>query len=441
MHASRLILLAALASAPLAACEDGASTQSADAAPPIDAEWPDARPQLPFAVGLSQVSADIDTVASELGIAWIRQTIGWDAIEPVVAPNGLTLAQAMSAEALEAYVAEHDFTGVDAQITRLTSQGFRVIAGVGSGWNRSLPTVADGRPAAPDVLGKDEYVARQVLVVRALVERYDGDGVLDAPGSPVVTAWQVENELNEALATAVGSARFPGGIDAAQSAWADFTYVDHIFHSLVAAVRAQAQGAIVLTNFHTSVHPGIDESLMVPTWQDALTRWRGELDWIGLDAYPNYIRAAPLGGDEIGATVADAVALAETRPVIVIETGYGSGPEVLGYDEARQAMFLTQVYAAVRAAGGSGLFWFGTHTSESHSVEIDAHDVTQLARLADAYAAGDIRMVFLLILEDRAYYENHMTRVIDASGAYLGLIRQDGSHKPAWDALATEAAR
>ncbi|HID76037.1 MAG TPA: hypothetical protein EYP56_08580 [Planctomycetaceae bacterium] len=40
-----------------------------------------------------------------------------------------------------------------------------------------------------DVEGYKKYVA-------AVVERYDGDGIDDAPGSPVVRYWQVENEPN-----------------------------------------------------------------------------------------------------------------------------------------------------------------------------------------------------------------------------------------------------
>jgi hypothetical protein len=291
---------------------------------------------------------------------------------------------------------------------------------------------------APDVLGREEYVARHVLVVRALAERFDGDGYLDAPGSPVVAVWQIENELNEALATAIGGSRWPGGLDVGGSAWSDFAYVEQLFYALTGAVEQQAPHARRLVNFHTSVHPNIDATLGVPTWQDAVVRWRDHLDWIGLDSYPNYLRAAPLGATEVGDTVAAAVRLAGGRPVCVIETSYGSGPAILGYDEERQATFVTELDAAVRDNGAAGLFWFGTRTSESHGVDISARDVAILTSLSTAYAAGDVQSVFSIMGADLTYFTNHVSRVIDASGGYIGLMRADGSHKPAWDRLAAQ---
>lgn len=48
---------------------------------------------------------------------------------------------------------------------------------------------------APTAAAITDYAA----YVGALVERYDGDGVQDAPGSPVVHAWEIWNEPNNAI--------------------------------------------------------------------------------------------------------------------------------------------------------------------------------------------------------------------------------------------------
>jgi hypothetical protein len=436
-------VLVAVLGAMLAGACGGASVagEAADAGASVDAQLPDARPQLDFVVGLSHVSGGIEDIVDELGIGWVRQTIGWDALDPVVEPSGLTLAEARTEAALVAYTDGHDFAELDATIGRFVERDVKVVIGVGSGWNRSIPTVADGRPAGPDVIGREEYLARQVLVTRALVERYDGDGVMDAPGSPRATAWQVENELNEACATSVGSSRYPGGLDALQSAWCDFAFVEQVFDELVRAARTTAPDAIVMTNLHTGVRAEFGTSIGTPPWPEVLVRWRDRLDWIGLDTYPNYIQAMPLGFPEVGEAVRQAVALAETRPVLVIETGYSSGPAILGYDEDRQAMFMREAYSLTRDNGGSGLFWFGTRTSERHSVVIDERDIATLARLGEAYAAGDVRAFINLVLEDQVYFEEHLARVIDAGGAYLGLVREDGSRKPSWSILAAELTR
>ncbi len=66
----------------------------------------------------------------------------------------------------------------------------QVPEGINVLWNLSARNYTpEGSWLPRDVEGYEAYV-------RAVVERYDGDGVEDAPGSPVVRYWQVENEPN-----------------------------------------------------------------------------------------------------------------------------------------------------------------------------------------------------------------------------------------------------
>jgi hypothetical protein len=413
------------------------------AAAGCDAGTPGAGPPpRQLVVGLSNMSRQVTELAPQLGVGWVRQTIGWDDVDGLFVDAGpLTLEQAFSDEALFAYTAGHDFAAADRMVGRFTDQGILVVAGVGSGWVQAVPRLRDGRPAAPDSLGRETYLAWQVLVTRALVERYDGDGLLDAPGGVHVVAWQVENELNEAAFTAFGSQRYPFGLDALTSAWTDEAYLDQIFDQLCRAVRAADPRAIVLTNLHVSVHPELDRALDVPTWDQWLVRWRDRLDWVGIDVYPNFLTPMPIGIAEVEDRLARAIELAGDRPVYVIETGYPSGPEVLGYTEAQQADYMRATLEAVRESGAAGIFWYGTRTIETTKVRIDARDLETMDRLRAAYAEGDMRTIVQIMSEDVAYFQEHMALVMNAQQGYWGLVREDGSKKPAWDVLVEETSR
>jgi len=73
---------------------------------------------------------------------------------------------------------------------RLDDSLGEVPEGINVMWNLSARNYTlEGSWLPRDVEGYKEYV-------RAVVERYDGDGTDDAPGSPVVCYWQAENEPN-----------------------------------------------------------------------------------------------------------------------------------------------------------------------------------------------------------------------------------------------------
>ena len=439
-------------SEPSASADSGTDAPQFDASedasnPPLDDAWraPDAPTYVDagmpprFMVGLSQIRGPIVALAQQTGTHWIRQTLGWDDIERTTESNGLTLTDAMSREALETYVRTHDFTTADENVARFTRLGMEVVVGVGSGWNQAIPTLPDGRPAAPDFLGRDEYIARQVLVTRALVERFDADGYLDAEGSPRVGMIQIENELNEAVITAVGGARAPSGTDALASAWSNRAFVDQLLRALAAAVRDADPTAVITTNLHISIPANFDRLLGVDAWPRALARWVDLIDVIGLDAYPNYLRADPVEGERIGDQIRQAREIGRGRFVLVVETGYASGPSDVGFNEARQAEYLRESFTAAREAGAIGLFWYGSTTAET-PYEASPEDISALAELAAAYDTGDAS-AFVRLTSNMAYYQEHVVPLIDASSAQMGLIRADGTHKLAWDAYVAETMR
>jgi len=54
------------------------------------------------------------------------------------------------------------------------------------------PKSANGRMCPPTPQAMNKYLT----FLKAAVERYDGDGIDDAPGSPVVDVWEIDNELS-----------------------------------------------------------------------------------------------------------------------------------------------------------------------------------------------------------------------------------------------------
>jgi hypothetical protein len=108
--------------------------------------------------------------SARVGAAWVRLTgptgIRWEEIEP---SPGL-----------------HHWAATDRAVTAANRRGFKVIATIQAG-NKAYHSRQGYLPR--DMLAYGRFLTR-------LVERYDGDGTDDAPGSPVVDVWQIENEVN-----------------------------------------------------------------------------------------------------------------------------------------------------------------------------------------------------------------------------------------------------
>jgi hypothetical protein len=114
-------------------------------------------------------------LAGPAGVRWLRWELAWSRIEPAnTTPD------------------RYDFQAYDAPLLAANRAGHRLVMTVISNpaW---AATYANG---PIDRVGIDEFV--QFMV--AVAERYDGDGVADAPGSPVVDYWELYNEPDGASA-------------------------------------------------------------------------------------------------------------------------------------------------------------------------------------------------------------------------------------------------
>ncbi len=384
-----------------------------------------------FLFGLSQVPADAIPIAQEVGAKYLRPTLSWRVVEPTVTQQGLTLDAVRSDPTLVSqWSASRNWSSFDQRLGAIDAAGLVPIPIIGHGYTTTLPLLG-GQPAAPDVLGREEYLARQYLFTRAVVERYDGDGVDDVPSGLRIALWQTENELNQAFFTAIFGWRHPPLLGAFGSAWADWDYVTRILQTLRLAVKDADPTALTTMNFHTDVHPGLNEFFGQPGWLMAVRLWRDQMDVVSFDAYPNYYRAAPPDGAAVGVRARGVAAQACGRPLLVMETGYPTGPAEAGFDEAKQAQFVRDAFDSSVAAGVRGFFLFGARTSEMHTGTITPFDLQQVAYLAGFIETGDAAALLQYAFANLAYVQNQLAQVVQSVEGYWGLYRADGSEKPA----------
>lgn len=394
----------------------------------------------PLVTGLSMIREGALEVGSDLGVQVVRPPLRWIDLEQTIERTGLTRAQARRSDVIEQFIADHDWSVYDELMAEIARRGFIPFPIVGHGYANKLPLYG-GVEAVPDVLGPEEYLARQYVVTRATVERYDGDGFLDAPIDVRVRYWQVENELNQALLTAVLGWRAPRFTDALSSSWADWGYVTDVLITLVRAVKDADPSALTAMNFHTDVHAGLNHFFGQPSWEESIAEWTEWIDIVGVDAYPNYYRALPVRGDLVGERVRLAAAQGRGKPVVVLETGYPTGPAERGFSEEQQAMFLEQAFETSQAEGALGILWFGSRTSDMHTVDITREDLDALEVLAMSFEQGDGATLIRFALENEPYIRTQLRDVLLSVEEYWGVVRPDGSHKPAWNTFATYAAR
>ena len=108
------------------------------------------------------------------GATWLRVSLNWRMVEPV-----------------HTGPASYDWTSADQALAAAQTAhgGFSLVVTIGGNPDWATPYV--NGPIDPDYL--DDFAA----FVQAAVERYDGDGLDDAPGAPRVTHWEFYNEPDD----------------------------------------------------------------------------------------------------------------------------------------------------------------------------------------------------------------------------------------------------
>ncbi len=388
-----------------------------------------------FLLGVCGSGGDPKVLLPELGIEWHRPTFSWISFEPTITDPDLTLADIEADPTIiDDYIDAKNWTGIDANAKSMHDAGLTLMPIVGHGYTTTLPYI-DGDRATPDRLGREQYLAQQYREVRALVERYDGDGYKDATDI-VIKFWQTENELNQAMLTGIYGWRSPEWFDAFTSAWADWDFITELLATLYRAVHDADPEAITTQNLHTDIHPNYSALLGQPSWIDAATLWRDHVDLMGFDAYPNYYVAEPVMGEVVGERAETIAEASCGKPVIAMEIGYPKGPVELGFSADLQADFIDEAFHAAFDAGVVGYFHFGLQSGDSDSVDITPDDIAALAAIGPDFTDGRILPVLAYLIAHPEVIDPHFLDVLQSVESYWGVVHNDGTHQPGFDVLA-----
>ncbi len=242
-----------------------------------------------------------------IGADFVRCWFPWRFFEPVPLPLG-TLGSALDAG--------YEKWPMDGLVKALKAQGISVLPVLACGYSRFLPA-----GLSPDA-GPDEYLKRAQLHARLLVRHYRGD----------ISTWQIENEPDWWAMHEAGGWR-------SGASWLEGSgFRDALLRTLNDAVHLEDPRASTMVNLEA------DEGRL------DVAEYAKFCDVLGLDFYPNYKSSEPVDASVVR-RARDFARVAE-KPVMIAETGYPSGPSVLGYSKEKQADYVCQALKEAHSLDG-----------------------------------------------------------------------------------------
>lgn len=234
---------------------------------------------------------------------------------------------------------------VDRELAIATHIDVNVIATIGyaPGWAATNPN------GELDKTSLDEFVE----YVTAMVERYDGDGIDDAPCSPVVNYWQLYNEPDR------GTKNNPGYF---RNGWGEVPekYADMLkaVYPAIKGANPNAQvvfGGIAYESFH----------LFVEDFTDGVLKAGGGdyFDIMAFHIYPEFWKVHadhPPGLYEKSLKIRKILAdNGVDKPLFITETGSHSNRHAsFTMTEELQARYVPQLFIQALQAGAEAVIWF-----------------------------------------------------------------------------------
>jgi hypothetical protein len=282
----------------------------------------------------------------EAGVGWAREELSWANLEP--STKGAW-----------------DWKWTDQRIRQLAEAGYGIV-----GMLLTTPTwarVADCKQRAR-AAATEEYWCPPANpkdysdYVWTMIERYDGDGVSDAPGSPRVAAWQIWNEPSAPLT-------WPGSPE---------EYGRMLVAAYQAGKAADATATIALGGVYIFDGLGTDPTDGIPFYSRMIAAVpESALTWDALAIHPFMTSAAP---DALGIfstiTVWGRIQTAqrwleahprgrEARPLWISEMGWAvctcgdsRCPDSINRSEYDPATYLVRAYAVALALGVQHVSYF-----------------------------------------------------------------------------------
>ncbi|MBI2889883.1 MAG: hypothetical protein HYY13_03760 [Nitrospirae bacterium] len=200
-------------------------------------------------------------------------------------------------------------------------------------------SVTDAIESGYEGIGRENYLGQVLLYTAAAARRY-------SRGSLAVGLWNTENELNWTYVHVLVAGWRKG------NAWLDEGFLTDLMATLAEGIHLGNPAARVTMNLNISD----------PDWLADLRTYGPHMDVIGLGAYPNYLYGEPILSDLVGAAVGDArragLPASAGKPVMVLETGYPSGPPGRDWSPEYQAEYLRRAAGGACREGAEGFFYF-----------------------------------------------------------------------------------
>ena len=286
------------------------------------------------------------------GAGWARMGFTWSTMEPIKGQYLWTR---------------------DSAVTAYRAQGLRILGVIAysPAWATSATCFAlyNNKCAPTNASDFASFAA-------AVAERYDGDGVSDAPGSPRVDAWEIWNEPNLAnfwrptpnpsayttllraaapsiRAAAPGTTIVSAGLSPAGGTFAPITFLQGMY-------AAGARGSFDALGFHPYSYPAL--ATKVANWN----AWQQMFRAFPANGQPNSLRSVMItngdGNKQIWATEYGAPTYGDTTGDLVSncdDNGVNQPNEDNCVTEARQAQMVADALAQWQSYSWSGpLFWY-----------------------------------------------------------------------------------
>ena len=264
------------------------------------------------------------------GATWLRNEITWSSAEPV-----------------DAMPIVYQWGYIDSVLTPAAQSGYNMIVTI-----NGSPSWAATHPRGP--IDKAPLY-RFATFVAALAERYDGDGIDDAPGSPIVEYWEFYNEP-----------------DAGNLGWdRRWGHYGKEYAEMLAAVYpamkiANPSAKVLLGGIAYDWFEEVGGPFVQKFLDDVLANGGGDFfDVMNFHQYPPFAInwGSPNGPGLFEKTSAVRAKLAEygyEKPIVVTESGMHSNDD----DEQQpmtpelQARYVTMLYTQAIAANIDVMVWF-----------------------------------------------------------------------------------
>jgi hypothetical protein len=242
-----------------------------------------------------RASLSLAEVLAQANVGFVRCWFPWRFFEPK--PVNSTQLESLLDESYREWP-------LDRFVDILAKHGVGIVPVLACGYKRMLPR---GLNPDPD---RESYLKRASVHARLLVRKYKDK----------IKCWQIENEPNWWSQHAAGGWR--SGL-----AWMhEHGFKQRLLQTLNESVHIEDPTALTIINLEADAKT-LDPTSYVPY-----------CDVLGLDFYPNYKTSSPINTSVF--KLANEVAGQFDKPVIVSETGYPSGPLLLGYSASKQAEYV-----------------------------------------------------------------------------------------------------